>query len=58
MNKYFVWLNGLKGPEAQIWDEATRMRDGKPVKPLADPIKLHAKDARTLDQLITDYPYE
>ena len=32
---YFVWLEGLRGPEAQLWDEKDKTEGGKPVKYLA-----------------------
>lgn len=54
--RYFVWISGLRGPEAQIWDEEKKQRDGKKIVTLLTPIKLHAKDDRPLDQLAKDYP--
>lgn len=58
MNKYFVWIQGLRGPTAQLWDEKDKTWEGKPIKTLANPIKLHAKDDRDLNQLMLDYPFE
>jgi hypothetical protein len=36
--RYFVWLPGLRGPEAQFWDEPDKTADGKPIKTLTKPI--------------------
>lgn len=51
--KLFVWIQGLKGPEPQLWDEL-QTRDNKPVKYLAC---YSVSDDRTLNQLKLDYPY-
>jgi hypothetical protein len=32
--KYFVWISGLRGPEAQIWDEKDRYANQKKVETL------------------------
>lgn len=55
--KYFVWVSGLRGPEAQIWDDKDKTQEGKPIEILNGPIKLHPKDDRDLNQLVKDYPY-
>lgn len=55
-DKYFVWVLGLRGPEAQIWDGNPIMRDGKPIIALKS-VKLHPKDDRGIDQLVKDYPH-
>lgn len=38
MTKYFVWIAGLRGPEAQFWDDDNKTADGKPIKTLIKPI--------------------
>lgn len=54
--KYFVWINGLAGPEAQIWqDEGGRDSQGK-LKPALKRVELQESDVRTLDELMKDYP--
>lgn len=53
-NKYFVWISGLRGPEAQIWDDKDKTADGKPIKTLIKPIAFN--DDRNLEQLMKDYP--
>lgn len=54
--KYFVWVNGLSGPEAQIWaEDGGRDSQGK-MKPSLKLIKISENDIRTLDELKKDYP--
>lgn len=53
--KYFVWVPGLHGPEAQIWDEENKTREGKPIKTLIAPI---AVENYNLDALKKAYPFE
>lgn len=54
--KYFVWIKGLAGPEAQIWqDEGGRDSQGK-LKPALKCVELQESDVRTLNELIKDYP--
>jgi hypothetical protein len=55
--KYFVWIDGLAGPEAQIWYEGGRDSQGR-LKPSLKCVQLPEHDARTLDELKKDYPYE
>ncbi len=56
--KHFVWINGLSGPEAQIWsDEGGRDSQGK-LKPSLKCVQLPEHDTRMLDELKKDYPYE
>lgn len=55
MVKYFVWLPGLRGPEAQIWDEAKKTREGKPIKPL---FGAEVSDSATLTECVALYPFE
>lgn len=57
MFKYFVWISGLRGPEAQIWADADCTVNGKPVLHYQQ-VRLSADDPRTLDQLKLDYPFE
>lgn len=56
--KYFVWVSGLRGPEAQLWDEAEKTEGGKPVKPLTKPILLPDQMVYSLNSLMVKYPYE
>lgn len=59
MDKYFVWLPGLRGPIAQVWDEEIKMVDGKPVKTLTTPIALTDADfGFTIQGLSERYPYK
>lgn len=54
--KYFVWVNGLASPEAQIWSEdGGRDSQGK-LKPSLKCVQLPDYDTRTLDELKKDYP--
>jgi len=54
--KYFVWIESLTGPEAQIWqDEGSRDSQGK-LKPALKRVELQESDIRTLDELMKDYP--
>ena len=54
MTKLFVWVNGLRGPEPQLWNEL-QTRDNKPVKYLAC---YSVSDEMKLDDLIKLYPFE
>lgn len=54
MSKYFVWVQGLKGPEPQIWDE-NKTLNGKPVATL---FKTKVPDNESLNYLIGKYPFE
>jgi len=52
MTKLFVWISGLRGPEAQLWDEL-KQEGGKPVKYLV----CHAvEDKATLADCVAKYP--
>ena len=54
MAKLFVWLPGLRGPEAQLWDEL-KENGGKKVKYLAC---YSVIDEMKLDDCIKLYPFE
>lgn len=58
MTKYFVWVDGLQGPQPQIWDEKNKTADGKPVKTLTEPIVLNSADKSNLNELMIAYPFE
>lgn len=53
--KYFVWLPGLRGPEAQLWDDAVKTREGKLIKPL---FGVEVSDNATLEECVALYPFE
>lgn len=53
--KYFVWITGLKGPEAQIWDEKSKTEGQKPIKTL---FAVEISDRATLAECIALYPFE
>lgn len=55
MLKRFVWIEGLNGPEAQLWFEGGRDSQGK-LKPSLKLVELPDYDTRTLDELKKDYP--
>lgn len=57
MTKFFVWIDGLRGPEPQIWhDEFTK--DQKPIPTLAKH-ELNPLDANLpISELANRYPYE
>lgn len=57
MFKYFTWIAGLRGPEAQIWAEKDKTREGKTV-PILMQARLMSDDVRNLDQLKLDYPFQ
>lgn len=56
--KYFVYVNGLRGPEPQKWNGEPTV-DGKPVVPLW---KIEISDATfygvSLNELMQLHPYE
>lgn len=59
MIKYLVWVSGLRGPEAQLWDEVNKMRDGKPIATLKPPVQLGPLEAsQSLELLMVSYPYD
>jgi hypothetical protein len=51
--KYFVWIAGLKGPEAQIWDEKNKTSEGKIIKTL---MIVPVQDHMGLAQCQAEYP--
>jgi len=55
--KYFVWVNGLRGPEPQIWHDDMTV-DGKPVPILAKHQMTDADNGVTLFGLSERYPYK
>lgn len=53
--KYFIWVQGYRGPEAQLCQSLPVDGSGKPKPYLA----CHAVDAsESLSQCIAKYPYE
>jgi len=56
MSRYFVWLNGLLGPEAQIWNDLPTDGNGKMRhKPIFQQ-KLTDEEANlSLDELILKF---
>jgi hypothetical protein len=56
MTKYFVWIDGLQGPEPQLWTgDGSRDGQGK-LKPALKIVEIPDHDIRTLDELAKDYP--
>lgn len=56
MNKYFVWVTGLRGPEAQLWTEEPVDGNGKPVKSVLFKHKLEPfEELFSLDELILKF---
>lgn len=54
MTKYFVYVNGLHGPEGQIWYDKQTDGNGK-AKPTLAIHELKDDDKRTLEKLKQDY---
>lgn len=53
---FFVWMQGLRGPEPQIWAEEPIDGNGKPVKKTLFKIKLsQAEQSLSLDYLTMKY---
>lgn len=52
--KYFVWIQGLRGPEAQKWAEDQTV-DGKPVPFLAKHILTPLEANMELKELMNRY---
>lgn len=57
MAKYFVWVSGLRGPEAQLWDSLTKTKELKPIAS-TPPIRLLDNDERSIFQLEQKFSYE
>lgn len=53
--KNFVWIEGLHGPEAQLWVDGGRDSQGR-LKPSLKLVEIPSHDQRTLDELVRDYP--
>lgn len=58
MSSYLVYINGLRGPEAQIWPEKDKTRDGKPIETLATHELTPLEANLSIDELKKRYPYE
>ena len=56
--KYLVWIAGLKGPEAQFWDEKSKTAEGKPIKTLMGPILIGPDVKLDAAKLMHPYPFE
>lgn len=55
--KYLVWIDGLRGPEAQLWSNDI-IKDGKPVETLKKHELTPLEANLSLDELKKRYPYE
>jgi len=56
MTKYFVWLTGLRGPEAQIWHGQPITGEGKSkVSPIFQQKLTDEEEKLSLDQLILKF---
>lgn len=56
MTKYFVWVSGPRGPEAQLWNDKPVDGNGKAVKNAIFTEKLSPElEHWTLDQLILKF---
>lgn len=55
--RYLVYITGLRGPEAQIWDEASKTRDGKPAPTLYMKELTPLEANLEIDELKRRYPY-
>ena len=58
MSKYLVWIAGLKGPEAQLWDERDKTAEGKQIKTLMRPILIGSDVTLDAAKLMHTYPFE
>lgn len=54
--RYFVYVNGLTGPEPQIW-YSDLIRDGNPIDTLMSTI-LHECESGDIDYFTERYPYD
>jgi len=57
MSKYFVWINGLSGPEPQKWGEEQYVNQ-KPVPTLAKHELTPLENNLPISELVNRYPYE
>ena len=55
--KYFVWVSGVAGPEAQLWTEMQTNGEGK-LKPYLACHAIPIEDKRSLNELARDFKYE
>lgn len=55
--KYFVWVDGVAGPEPQLWAEMLTDGSGKN-KPYLACHAIASDDKRSLKQLEQDFKYE
>lgn len=55
--KYFVWVTGVAGPEAQIWTDIQTNGEGKP-KPFLACHAIADNDKRSIEELRRDFRYE
>lgn len=55
---YLVWIDGLRGPEAQLWSNGDMTRDGKSIETLAKHSLTPLEANLNLDELKRRYPYE
>jgi len=56
--RYFVWEPSMLGPVARIWHDKQTDGNGKDLPTVGKPIALHEKDARSIRELMKDYPCE
>ena len=56
--KYFTYINGLRGPEPQIWHGSLMDGAGKPKANAMTPVALDDNDNRTIEELKLAYPIE
>ena len=56
--KYFTYVNGLRGPEPQIWYGSPVDGAGKPKASVMPPVALDDGDKRTIEELKLAYPIE
>ena len=58
MTVQFVYVEGMRGPEAQVWHDAPKSGAGAPKKPPLQSVELPDDFAAlTITQLETLYPY-
>jgi hypothetical protein len=58
MARYFVWVEGLRGPTPQLWEHEPVDGNGKPIKTTLSKRQLvGAEQTLSLDYLAMKYPY-